>query len=98
MPCPLASLYSTSPGRTLCESKRLLQSMRRVVVKAVGAPHAPIAEAMLSRKVCKSQKVSPAQRPPVHLLRVYPDEKVKMMPVEGEAATAKEPAMKGLFG
>jgi hypothetical protein len=37
------------------------------------------------------------ERPPVHLLRVFPDEKMKMVPVEGEAVKAKEPAMKGLF-
>jgi putative SOS response-associated peptidase YedK len=43
--------------------------------------------------------LSPAPRLPVHLLRVFPDEKMKMMPVEGEAPKIKEKeaAMKGLF-
>jgi hypothetical protein len=40
----------------------------------------------------------PYPRPPVHLLRVYPDEKMKMMPVEGEAVTVKSTVMNGLFG
>jgi hypothetical protein len=37
----------------------------------------------------------------VHLLRVFPDKQMKMMPVEGEApkikAKVKKPATKGLF-
>jgi putative SOS response-associated peptidase YedK len=41
--------------------------------------------------------LSPTPRPPVHLLRVYPDEKMKMMPVGGEAVKSKEAAVKGLF-
>jgi putative SOS response-associated peptidase YedK len=34
------------------------------------------------------------ERPPVHLLRVFPDTEMKMKPVEGEI----KPAQKGLFG
>jgi len=34
------------------------------------------------------------ERPPVHLLRVFPDTAMKMQPVEGEI----KPAQKGLFG
>jgi putative SOS response-associated peptidase YedK len=41
--------------------------------------------------------LSPAPRPPVHLLRVFPDEQMKMMPVQGEAIVAKSTAMKSLF-
>jgi putative SOS response-associated peptidase YedK len=43
-----------------------------------------------------------SERPPVHLLRVFPDEKMKMMPVAGGAVEAvktkvKKPAIKSLF-
>jgi putative SOS response-associated peptidase YedK len=46
--------------------------------------------------------LAPSVRAPVHLLRVFPDEKMKMMPVVGEAVAAvkaklKEPGMKSLF-
>lgn len=37
---------------------------------------------------------APTERPPVHLLRVFPDTAMKMKPVEGEI----KPAQKGLFG
>jgi putative SOS response-associated peptidase YedK len=38
--------------------------------------------------------LAPAERPPVHLLRVFPDTGMKMKPVEGEI----KPAIQGLFG
>lgn len=42
--------------------------------------------------------LAPTERPPVHLLRVFPDEKMKMMPVKGEAAAKVEAhANRGLF-
>jgi putative SOS response-associated peptidase YedK len=41
--------------------------------------------------------LTPTERPPVHLLRVFPDEQMKMMPVEGEASRLKQKANKGLF-
>jgi putative SOS response-associated peptidase YedK len=42
--------------------------------------------------------LAPTERPPVHLLRVFPDEKMKMMPVEGSAMKAKAAEQQGLFG
>ncbi len=38
--------------------------------------------------------LSPTDRPPTHLLRVFPDTHMKMVPVEGEP----KPAIRGLFG
>ncbi len=42
----------------------------------------------------RAEFLASTERPPVHLLRVFPDTEMRMKPVEGE----RKPAQKGLFG
>jgi putative SOS response-associated peptidase YedK len=63
----------------------LTQTERRFCSVRRWSAHGEASQPVILEPRDYEEWLEPTERPPVHLLRVFPDEEMKMMPIDGDA-------------